>query len=109
MDITEIIKANLKVGQTLKNWTPLNGYKGNNIIITKIDDNNISFDAPTNIKGKTTKAFVSYFEIKQVYNFWDKIKSGVITRTQYTNEGIKSRKTRYILDILKELDNQHLI
>ena len=109
MDITEIIKANLKVGQTLKNWTPLNGYKGNNIIITKIDDSSISFDAPTDIKGKVTKASVSYSEINQVYKFWDKIKNGAITRIQYTNEGIKSRKTRYILDILKELDNQHLI
>ena len=109
MEIKDIIQKNLKSGQTLRNWTPKNDYFGDDIIITKIDDSGVSFEAPNKKKNTSTKGKVSYSSIEQVYSFWDKIKNKEISRTQYTNEGIKSRSTRYILDILKELDVQHLI
>lgn len=109
MDIKTIIQDNLKEGQVLKNWTPKKQYFGDDIIITKIDNSGVSFNAPNFKKKSVTKGTVSYNAIEQVYSFWDKIRSGEISRTQYTNEGIKSHSTRYILDILKELDNQGVI
>ena len=109
MDLKRIIQENIKEGQVLKNWTPKRNYFGDAITITKIDNSGICFDAPNSKKRTITKGSVSYYAIEQIYSFWDKIKSGTLTRTQYTNEGIKSHSTRYILDILKELDNQGLI
>ena len=109
MDIKEIIQDNLKPGTVLKNWTPKNKYFGDDIIITKIDNSGVCFDAPNTQKKTITKGCVSYYSIEQLYSSWDKIKRGTLSRTQYTNEGIKSHSTRYILDILKELDNLGLI
>ncbi len=109
MDIKKIIQDNLKPGKELKNWTPLRGYNGDNIIITKVDNNSIDFDAPSSKKKTITKASVPYSAIIQIYDLWEDIKSGKLSRTQYTNSGIKNHFTRYCLDILKELENEGLI
>ena len=110
MDIKAIIQNNFATGMRLKNWTPLNGYKGDDIIIKEIDSTSISFDAPNTRKKIITKVSVPYSAINQIYEIWDDIKSGKITRTQYTNCGEKPNHfTRYCLDILKELENKGLI
>lgn len=110
MEIKKIIQDNFKVGQILKNWTPLNGYKGENIIITYIDSNSIDFEAPNPKKTKPTKVSVPYSAINQIYEIWDDIKTQKIKRSEYTHSEEKPNHfTRYCLDILKELDNQALI
>lgn len=110
MEIKQIIQNNLKIGQVLNNWTPLNGYKGDDIFITGIHEIGVDFEAPNSKTGKITKGTVFYSSINQLYEMWDDIKSGRIVRSQYTNCGSKSNtQTRYCLNILKELDNQGLI
>lgn len=110
MDIKKIIQDNLKVGQTLKNWTPLNGYKGDDIIITKIDSKSIDFEAPNSKKPKSTKVSVPYSAIIQIYEIWEDIKSQKIKRSEYAHSNEKPNHfTRYCLDVLKELDNLNLI
>ncbi len=110
MDIKKIIQDNLKVGQTLKNWTPLNGYKGDDIIITKIDSKSIDFEAPNPKKPEPTKVSVPYSAIIQIYEIWEDIKSQKIKRSEYAHSNEKPNHfTRYCLDVLKELDNLNLI
>ncbi len=110
MDLKKIIQNNLKVGQVLKNWTPLNEYKGEDIIITKIDSSSIDLEAPNPKRPKPTMVSVPYSAIIQIYEIWEDIKSQKIKRTEYTHSEEKPNHfTRYCLDILKELDNQGLI
>lgn len=110
MEIKKIIENNLKISEPIKNWTPKNGYKGDDIFITAFKDNGVDFEAPNSKTGKITKGTVFYSSINQLYEMWDDIKSGNILRSQYTNCGSKSNtQTRYCLDILKELDNKGLI
>lgn len=103
-EIRKHIIANIHEGDVLKNWTPKHGYTGNDLTVLSVDSNTgkITIDLPGSKKGEVT---VSVSEILPIYNLWDKIKSEEITRTQYTNEGIKSQKTRYILNILKYLED----
>lgn len=100
----------LRKSEPIKNWTPKNGYKGDDFFITAFKDNGVDFEAPNSKTGKITKGTVFYSSINQLYEMWDDIKSGNILRSQYTNCGSKSNtQTRYCLDILKELDNKGLI
>lgn len=110
MDIVKTIKQNITPEQIIKNWTPLNGYKGDDIIIKRITDSGIEFEAPNTIMKTTTRGSVPYSAIEQIYELWPDIKSGKIKRNEYTNSGIKpNHYTRYCLNILKELDNLGLI
>lgn len=110
MEIKKIIEDNLKIGQILKNWTPKNGYIGDDILITGINDSGVDFEAPNSKTKRVTKGTVYYSSINQLYEMWNDIKTGRIIRSQYTNCGAKSNtQTRYCLDILKELDDKGLI
>ena len=108
IDLKKIIIMHISKGTTLKNWTPRHNYTGNDLTVLSVDKDSgkITIDLPT---SKYKKVDVTVSDISQLYHFWNQIKSGDITRTQYTNTGIKSRKTRYILNILKYLEDINVL
>ncbi len=112
-DVWSIAIKNLKPGQHIRNWTPLHGYMGNDIIIAYVNPDCIQISAPNPKKKEPTYAILYKHEIDNFSEIWKIAKEGKINRAEYAHGNILGnstrRKTRYCLDIFKELSNRNLI
>lgn len=104
-DIWKIITENLKPDMSIKNWTIDNGYFGDNITIQTVDNDYVQIRISNSTTEPTTFVRVPKEDFKYVYTNWNAYITGTIKRNELRDN---CRTTRYVIDILKYLDELNL-
>jgi len=97
-EIWQAIQLRLKIGDTIPNWTALNGYLGDTMQIVDMDDDVVVFHAP-NAK-KNPRVYRAEFE--KIWQIWKAYQSGRVRRQEITEISYFSK---YIISVLHWLEN----
>lgn len=92
-DVWHKIKGQLKIGEVIKNWTPVNGYFGNDVIITSINNDSITIQT----KSAKPPQLLIKNEFYEIWEVWPFYISGKIKRNELRANRFH---TTYIIDIL---------
>src|SRR5690349_55207 len=86
------LTQHLKVGTTVKNWTVLRGYLGDEMTVVSVSDRHIEIKAPN---AKTTQR-VPETDFEKVWEIWSEYKSQKFPRHQVRDMTLFSK---YIISI----------
>jgi len=92
-DVWKSIKSQLKIGDLIKNWTPLNGYFGNDVVIHNVNNDSITIQT----KSAKYPQQLMKKEFKEIWEIWSSYISGKIKRSELRANRFH---TTYIIDIL---------
>ena len=87
------IKDQLKIGDVIKNWTPVNGYFGNDVLISSVNKDSITIQT----KSAKHPQLLKKYEFNEIWEVWSSYISGEIKRNEL---GANRFHTTYIIDIL---------
>ncbi len=96
--IWQKIMTRLKPGMSIRNWTHLKGYLGDEMKVNKVTQERIVIDAPN---AKLPQS-VSKTDFQKVWTSWPEYKSGQVQRQIFTE---MTRYSKYIISILHWLED----
>ena len=91
------IISQLKPGMSIRNWTALNGYLGDEMKVVRITNDKIVIDSP---KAKYHQ-HVTKDDFEVVWKNWDDYKSGQVQRQEIRKN---TRFSKYVISVLHWLE-----
>jgi hypothetical protein len=93
------IMAILKPGMSIRNWTPLKGYLGDEMKVVEVSTDKVVIDAPK-AKNDVSIYLADFQDVQQV---WPAYKAGKVGRREVCDMTFKSK---YIISILHWLESK---
>lgn len=93
------IRAKLRSGQVIPNWTQLKGEIGDTFIVTEVTENAICVDAP----GAATVQRVPRADFEGVLKIWAGYKAGTVPRNRTAQV---TRYSKYVISIVRWCEMQ---
>jgi len=92
------LQKQLSGGQTIKNWTKVKGYLGDEFKVLTVEPSAVVIDTP----NAANLQYVPKSDFEIMFNHWGKYCSGALPRYQLR---IKTRFSKYTMSIIKHLES----
>jgi hypothetical protein len=97
-DVWSQLRANLKAGATIRNWTAFRGYLGDTMTVAGVREDRIEVDPPNAINIQA----IPKDEFKKVWEVWSDYKRQKVRRYELRD---MTRYSKYVISILHWSEN----